>query len=100
MVQGPKILVIKFDRGMNNSSNKYSHVVAFDTNLYFSGAKYDLFAINCHSGSSGFGHYTSYVNQLGTNNWLYCNDSRVSRVYSRNLPNKNAQFIVYRRRND
>lgn len=36
-------------------------------------ALYDLFAVDNHSGSMSFGHYTAYVKHPVTGQWLDCN---------------------------
>ena len=50
--------------------------------------------INNHSGSLGVGHYTACVKQLGTEQWLVCNDSSV-RPVDQSLSWTDAQFVVY-----
>jgi ubiquitin carboxyl-terminal hydrolase 8 len=41
---------------------------------------YDLFAISCHEGSLGGGHYTSYVKNRDTSSWYLFNDNFVKEV--------------------
>lgn len=65
-----------------------------DNNLY------DLFAVSCHSGGLGGGHYTASVKHYATGQWMDCNDSRVT---SLNGPphsslGVSAYILMYRRR--
>ena len=65
-----------------------------DNNLY------DLFAISCHAGGLGGGHYTATVRHMTTGQWMDCNDSRVTGLNG--VPGSNlgasAYILMYRRR--
>lgn len=49
---------------------------------------YDCFGICNHSGSSGCGHYTSFVRTLPSGNWFLCNDAQVSELSSSISPDR------------
>ena len=61
---------------------------------------YDLFAVSCHSGGLGGGHYTATVQQYTTGKWIDCNDARVSDLGSdpTSTLRASAYILMYRRR--
>jgi ubiquitin carboxyl-terminal hydrolase 8 len=61
---------------------------------------YDLFAVSCHSGGLGGGHYTASVQQYTTGQWLDCNDARITHLGEnpQSTLRASAYILMYRRR--
>lgn len=60
---------------------------------------YDLCAVTVHSGNMNNGHYV-IARKMGNSlkNWTVFNDSTVVNVEEQNINNKNAYYLVYKRR--
>jgi len=58
---------------------------------------YDLFAVSCHEGSLGGGHYTSYVKNRDTSSWYLFNDSSVNELEQpkTNLIDSSSYVLFY-----
>mmetsp|Transcript_29401 Transcript_29401/g.71655 ORF Transcript_29401/g.71655 Transcript_29401/m.71655 type:complete len:974 (+) Transcript_29401:210-3131(+) len=61
-------------------------------------AIYDLYAISCHGGGLGGGHYWAYVKNRVDGKWYNCNDSSVSEMSKDTLKTSEAYLLFYARR--
>jgi hypothetical protein len=61
-------------------------------------AKYDLYAVSCHFGGVGGGHYTAYAKNFATNKWYNFDDSSVSEVNEANVVTAAGYVLFYRRK--
>lgn len=103
----PKILVIHLKRfAMQKYRAKLTTVVNFPTGTFDMGsfcadgkflhnAKYSLYAVCNHTGSTHSGHYTAYCKQPYSEEWHDFNDSRVSSVAVHNLVSSMAYVLFY-----
>lgn len=61
---------------------------------------YDLFAISCHTGGLGGGHYYTYAKNCEDNKWYCFNDSSVTHVQEKEIRTSNAYLLFYQRKHD
>ncbi|KAI4348860.1 hypothetical protein L6164_009529 [Bauhinia variegata] len=105
----PEILVVHLKRFSYNRyfKNKLETFVDFPINdLDFStyvacknsqpSNRYVLYAISCHYGCLGGGHYTAFV-RVGQNTWYEFDDSRVSPVSEETIKTSAAYVLFYKR---
>jgi len=60
---------------------------------------YDLYAVACHIGwTANSGHYTALCKNAADSNWYYYDDSRVTQVSEKEVVNKNAYLLFYKRK--
>lgn len=59
------------------------------------GAKYSLFAVSCHMGGLGGGHYTAYGKNAVDGEWYYYNDESVSRASEKEAVTRKAYLLFY-----
>jgi ubiquitin carboxyl-terminal hydrolase 8 len=57
--------------------------------------KYDLHSVTNHFGSLSNGHYTAFV--ASRPGWLYCDDSRVTSIESKEVVGRPAYVLYYKR---
>lgn len=77
-----KIPSENWNRIRNSKENKFS---------------YTLFAVSCHSGGTGGGHYTA--NTLNANgNWYNFDDTRVTQISPESVVTKQAYVLFYKRK--
>jgi ubiquitin carboxyl-terminal hydrolase 4/11/15 len=62
--------------------------------------KYDLYAVSNHFGGTGGGHYTAYVKNPASSNWLEMDDSHVSSISSSQVVTSSAYILFYKRKID
>ena len=61
--------------------------------------KYDLFAITCHIGNKGFGHYYSICKNVFKKKWYKIDDNKITEINNINdIITKDAYVLFYRRR--
>ena len=60
--------------------------------------KYDLYAVVNHFGTLNGGHYTSFVKNQLSGEWLCYNDSSVSGISESEVVTKSAYILFYRRK--
>lgn len=60
-------------------------------------AKYDLFAVSNHYGSSGSGHYTAYCKNFVNKAWYCFDDTKVTRIDEDNVVSNAAYVLFYKR---
>ena len=105
IIDAPKILIIPFKRFKPNQ-HKNNKLITFPLILNMSSyilgddntAKYKLFAIANHIGSSiHSGHYTAYCRDVNSNNWFCYNDSNVSPISEANIVSNNAYVLFYQK---
>jgi len=99
----PNILIMSFKRNKYNGEKITRHIDYPINNLNLEkfcvgydkyNSKYNLYAICCHSGGSGFGHYWAYCkNKNG--HWHNFNDEQVNRIMENQLVTKNAYCLFY-----
>ncbi|KAI3410125.1 CSN-associated deubiquitinating enzyme Ubp12 [Globodera pallida] len=80
----------------------------FDPSPYFApdvpqqfldNSRYFCIGIVTHHGQLNYGHYCSYVRDLSSNKWIFCNDSKTLLMDS--VPNtRDAYIVFYQRRAD
>jgi len=58
---------------------------------------YDLYAISCHSGGCGGGHYTAYALNQKTNRWYYFNDSSARPANESEIVSPSAYVLFYKK---
>uniref|UniRef100_S4S029 ubiquitinyl hydrolase 1 n=2 Tax=Petromyzontidae TaxID=7746 RepID=S4S029_PETMA len=58
---------------------------------------YDLYAISCHSGIMGGGHYVTYARNPNTK-WYCYNDSSCKEVHEDEIDTDSAYLLFYERR--
>lgn len=74
---------------INNSNSSVSN----------NNAIYDLYAVDCHMGSLGFGHYVSMCKHSDENRWFLYDDSNVSPINSQDqIVSDSAYLLFYQRR--
>ena len=56
---------------------------------------YDLYAISCHSGVMGGGHYVTYAKNPN-DKWYYYNDSSCKEVRSEEIDTESAYILFYK----
>jgi len=61
-------------------------------------AIYDLYAVSCHGGGLGGGHYWAYVKSLKDGNWYNMNDSSTSPMDKSMVKTSEAYLLFYVRR--
>jgi ubiquitin C-terminal hydrolase len=61
------------------------------------GATYSLFAVSCHSGGLGGGHYTAYAKNPDSGRWYDFNDSHVTECSSSSVRGSSAYMLFYQR---
>uniref|UniRef100_A0A0N5A1H7 Ubiquitin carboxyl-terminal hydrolase n=1 Tax=Parastrongyloides trichosuri TaxID=131310 RepID=A0A0N5A1H7_PARTI len=108
IMEFPEVLIIHLKRfeysngsSSKNEVNVYFELCDFDMSPFThqeSGINYkvlyDLYAVVSHSGNLNSGHYTSHVKL--DNEWIYCNDSRVSYEFdTTKVKSKNAYILYY-----
>ena len=59
---------------------------------------YDLFAVSCHSGGLGGGHYYSYAKNCEDERWYCFNDSSVTPMDESEVKTSNAYLLFYQRK--
>ena len=98
----PNILIIGFKR-FNNAFMKIDKNIEYFYNLdlvdYYEQTlpcEYELFGVSIHEGGISGGHYYSYC--LVNNIWYKFNDSDVSQISSEKVIDKNAYFLVFRKK--
>ncbi|KAL8573322.1 hypothetical protein ACOMHN_032784 [Nucella lapillus] len=64
----------------------------------FTGAQYDLYAMSCHTGIMGGGHYVAY-SKNPNGKWYCYNDSSCKEVQEDQLDTNSAYILFYERRN-
>ncbi|KAJ5223993.1 hypothetical protein N7468_008535 [Penicillium chermesinum] len=119
----PDILVMHLKRFTSIASSgkgglrtptKFDQVIDFpledlDISSYISGpktgksTKYDLFAIDCHSGTLQFGHYYAYAKNWVTGDWFEFNDSSTSPIRGdirKRIVTGSNYLLFYRRQSD
>ncbi|CAG9318807.1 unnamed protein product [Blepharisma stoltei] len=105
----PQILILHLIRFRSRSywTQKLSAPVEFpleglDLSNYVlgdkSGAVYDLYAVSNHYGGLGGGHYTAYVKDVKTGDWMDMDDSMVSKANSESVVSPAAYILFYKRR--
>ncbi|KAJ3506378.1 hypothetical protein NLJ89_g6900 [Agrocybe chaxingu] len=57
--------------------------------------RYDLYGVTNHYGNLSSGHYTAFVASRG--GWMYCDDSSVKSVDSKQVVNQKAYVLFYKR---
>lgn len=110
--QQPNTLVImikKYQKYMNNifkSNIKIDYDHEFDIAPYMpdeptGSTKYELYAVIRHSGSTGGGHYYSYVKNAMNNQWFICDDGDVYGVENPKDPlDANGYILFYKLKSD
>ena len=107
----PKILIINLKRFTFNNNNflnrKKSNLISFpvdnlDITKYTylkkkEDCQYKLYAIANHSGTSSFGHYTSYCKNLD-DKWYEYDDNNVREIDSKNIITNNAYCLFYQKK--
>ncbi|KAK0039179.1 ubiquitin carboxyl-terminal hydrolase [Biomphalaria pfeifferi] len=87
----PEVLIVHISRfhpqGWKNNAS-----VEVDDVLRFSGRRYNLFGVVCHSGSLNGGHYFAEAKRAGT--WNLYNDDRVSNGF-RTYDGSNPYMLFY-----
>jgi len=58
---------------------------------------YDLYAVSCHSGSCGGGHYTAYALNHETDRWYFFNDSSVRPAKQSDVISQSTYVLFYKR---
>eukprot|EP01083_Nonionella_stella_P037264 101584_1 len=58
---------------------------------------YDLYAVSCHSGSCGGGHYTAYALNDETDRWYYFNDSSVRPAKQSDIVSQSTYVLFYKK---
>ena len=106
----PKILIICFKRFVKeiyrwekNDDEVEFPIYNLDMKDFVIGpdkehSKYDLFAVNQHYGSAGFGHYTAICKNDGK--WYCYNDSTCSETNENDALSSAAYLLFYRRQTD
>eukprot|EP00468_Gymnochlora_sp_CCMP2014_P003771 CAMPEP_0167756956 /NCGR_PEP_ID=MMETSP0110_2-20121227/9667_1 /TAXON_ID=629695 /ORGANISM="Gymnochlora sp., Strain CCMP2014" /LENGTH=814 /DNA_ID=CAMNT_0007643111 /DNA_START=463 /DNA_END=2907 /DNA_ORIENTATION=+ len=61
-------------------------------------AVYDLYAVSCHGGGLGGGHYWAYAKNLVDQSWYTLNDSSVKKMRKNDVKTKEAYLLFYARR--
>ena len=61
-------------------------------------AHYDLYAVSCHFGGVGGGHYTAYAKNVTTGKWYNFDDSSVSEASEASLVTSAGYVLFYRRK--
>eukprot|EP00172_Hildenbrandia_rubra_P004151 Plantae.Rhodophyta-Hildenbrandia_rubra.ctg7857.p1 GENE.Plantae.Rhodophyta-Hildenbrandia_rubra.ctg7857~~Plantae.Rhodophyta-Hildenbrandia_rubra.ctg7857.p1 ORF type:complete len:643 (-),score=122.22 Plantae.Rhodophyta-Hildenbrandia_rubra.ctg7857:2717-4645(-) len=56
---------------------------------------YQLTGVVVHMGSIFGGHYTSYVRSRSSDEWYFCNDSKVSKAQEKDVFGSEAYILVY-----
>ncbi|GAB5371325.1 hypothetical protein AAMO2058_001570100 [Amorphochlora amoebiformis] len=59
---------------------------------------YDLYAVSCHGGGLGGGHYWAYVRNLTDKKWYRMDDSSTSAMPESNVVTSEAYLLFYARR--
>jgi len=77
----------------NLDLSKYTHPFRINENKY----KYNLFAISNHYGTLSGGHYTAYIKDKISNNWVSFDDSRISDISESKLITNAAYILFYER---
>ncbi|KAF9454384.1 cysteine proteinase [Macrolepiota fuliginosa MF-IS2] len=57
--------------------------------------RYDLYGVTNHYGNLTSGHYTAFVSSRG--GWMYCDDSSVKAVETKQVVNQKAYVLFYKR---
>ncbi|XP_074653310.1 ubiquitin carboxyl-terminal hydrolase 2-like [Tubulanus polymorphus] len=103
----PKILVLHLKRfSQDRYRGKLATLVDFPINGLDlssfaadsgskSGARYDLFGVSNHSGTTYSGHYTAYCKHPYTGIWHEYNDARVSSMSSREVVSSEGYVLFY-----
>ncbi|KAG6336456.1 hypothetical protein ID866_2627 [Astraeus odoratus] len=84
--------------GMVNSVNGVAPSGADDPRIQVPPYKYDLYGVTNHFGSLSNGHYTAFIASRG--GWLYCDDSRITTTYAREVVGRPAYVLYYKRVNN
>ncbi|KAK2185909.1 hypothetical protein NP493_217g02044 [Ridgeia piscesae] len=82
------------------STNKSSEGVSRAkrlTSVAISDAKYDLYAMSCHTGILGGGHYVSYAKNPN-NKWYCYNDSSCKEMMQEQIDTSSAYILFYEQR--
>ena len=61
---------------------------------------YKLMGIIVHAGGLNFGHYYSICYNMVDGNWRIYNDEKVGDIETKNIFNKNAYCLFYKRINE
>ncbi|OUM68702.1 hypothetical protein PIROE2DRAFT_68006 [Piromyces sp. E2] len=77
----------------NLDLEKYTYPFKCNDNKY----KYNLFAISNHYGTLSGGHYTAFVKDRRTNNWISFDDSRISDISESKIMTNAAYILFYER---
>jgi ubiquitin C-terminal hydrolase len=84
-------------------------LVVFPENLYFcnnvpsascdggGGAQYELYGVGNHIGNSDGGHYTAFVKNATTKQWLHFNDEVIQNVPREQVVSPMAYCLFYRK---
>ena len=73
-------------------------VMAFGADL--PRATYSLFAVSCHMGGLGGGHYTAYGKNANDGQWYYFNDEAVSRCRDASEAVTRSAYLLFYRLDD
>ncbi|XP_076452524.1 ubiquitin carboxyl-terminal hydrolase 32-like isoform X2 [Babylonia areolata] len=84
-------------KGLNVTSQIDEKLKQYDTED-FTGAQYDLYAMSCHTGIMGGGHYVAY-SKNPNGKWYCYNDSSCKEVAEDQLDTNSAYILFYERRN-
>jgi len=57
--------------------------------------RYDLYGVTNHYGNLSSGHYTAFIASRG--GWMYCDDSSVKPVESKQVVSQKAYVLFYKR---
>jgi len=110
----PEILVIhlkrfqvlshgRFGRGEKISTFVDCPIRGLDLSPYIVNAEddtppiYDLYAVSCHSGSCGGGHYTAYALNAESDRWYYFNDSSVRPAKESDIISQSSYVLFYKK---
>eukprot|EP00484_Ammonia_sp_Unknown_P030159 CAMPEP_0197028598 /NCGR_PEP_ID=MMETSP1384-20130603/8245_1 /TAXON_ID=29189 /ORGANISM="Ammonia sp." /LENGTH=1787 /DNA_ID=CAMNT_0042457619 /DNA_START=164 /DNA_END=5527 /DNA_ORIENTATION=+ len=58
---------------------------------------YDLYAVSCHSGSCGGGHYTAYALNSETDRWYFFNDTSVRPAKESEIISTSSYVLFYKK---
>ncbi|ESO97934.1 hypothetical protein LOTGIDRAFT_153045 [Lottia gigantea] len=82
---------------MNNSFGEMNEV-NLDEDEDYKDARYDLYALSCHTGILGGGHYVAYAKNPNKN-WYCYNDSSCKEIQESQVDTNSAYILFYERHN-
>lgn len=84
-------------KNLNKSVKLFIVKNSFLTDCTSEVRSYDLYAVICHHGAVGSGHYTAYAQNASNNRWYEFDDQCVTEVSLESVANCEAYVLFYKK---